>query len=41
MQKTADNVAAINDHMIKVTAAVRQVGEGMNGTRCAVQMLGR
>lgn len=41
MQKTADSVAAINDNMIGITAAVHQVEQTVNSTRDAAQVLVR
>ncbi len=39
MQSTAGNVAAINDNMVEITAAVQQVGHAVNQTRTAAQVL--
>ncbi len=41
MQATAGNVAAINDNMVAITAAMRQVGETVASTRAAAQVLVR
>jgi methyl-accepting chemotaxis protein len=41
MQKTATNVAAINDNMAEITAAVQQVGETVDTTRDAAKVLVR
>ena len=41
MQKTAGNVAAINDNMVEITTAVRQVGQSVNDTRTAAEVLVR
>jgi methyl-accepting chemotaxis protein len=41
MQKTAGSVAAINDNMIEITAAVQQVGQTVSNTRNAAQVLVR
>jgi methyl-accepting chemotaxis protein len=41
MQNTAGNVAAINDNMTEITAAVVQVGQTVTNTRRAAQVLVR
>ncbi|HEY0424836.1 MAG TPA: methyl-accepting chemotaxis protein, partial [Rhodopila sp.] len=41
MQKTAGNVVAVNDNMVEIIAAVQQVGQAVNNTRKAAQVLVR
>jgi PAS domain S-box-containing protein len=41
MQATASTVTAINDNMVAITAAVQQVGQAVNNTRNAAQVLVR
>jgi methyl-accepting chemotaxis protein len=41
MQQTASTVTAINDNMVEITAAVKQVGQAVSNTRNAAQVLVR
>jgi methyl-accepting chemotaxis protein len=41
MQTTASGVAAINDNMVEITEAVQKVGQTVNDTRSAAQVLVR
>lgn len=41
MQKTAGSVVAVNDNMVEIIAAVQQVGQAVNNTRKAAQVLVR
>ena len=41
MQATAGTVTAINDNMVEITTAVQQVGQAVNNTRKAAQVLVR
>ncbi len=41
MQSTAASVAAINDNMSEIAAAVSQVGYALNGTKSAAEVLVR